>query len=383
MRATLGRDHMAANVYTDVLDSDHGVIVLAGDVRAESWEDNSLLLVGVEEAMGDLWINTGSQWGPFEVTTALLESEAPLRDDYEDIVELSIEALGPVVVTELDGGGLGIPVVSSAGSYRLRVSARGRLHDRDRGDEDGEQELGEDPVEWYLVETWPAEPADRVVHRMRSVYALDYTDEPQLLNIPEAAAGLAASQRIGRDVDGAPGARTLSGDRGSVTLTRRVRGTRRKMFLVVSHVTSWSGWRVMENSWIFGGGGEHYELGALRHAYSSDTADQLTGRTGTIISWFTEVDRPRRAVRLWNWGVKVPGRPAWDTDMLLPTHTRVTTTLETTRDAHGDSWTTIVHEHSDVPVEWVDDLRDWWTMQLAIHEVEQEAEFRRAASRGS
>ncbi|NYE38158.1 hypothetical protein F4692_003303 [Nocardioides cavernae] len=368
-------------MYTDVLSSDHGVVVLRGGARAEAWEDNTLLLVGVEEAMGDLWIQTGSQWGPFEVTTALLESEPPLRDGYEDIVELSIEALGPIAVTELDDGDLGIPVVPSAGSYRIRVSARGRLHDRDRGDEDGEQELGEDPVEWYFIESWPATPAGRVVHRMTSAYALEHTDEPELMRIPEAAAGLAASQRIGRDVDGGAGARTLTGDLGSLRLTQTVRGTRRKMFLVVSHVTSWSSWRVTEGSWIFGGGGNRYELGARMSAYSSDTADQLTGSNGTIISWFTEVDRPRRAVRLWNWGVKVPGRPAWDKDMFLPTDTRVTTTLETSRDDHGDPWTTIEHEHSDVPIEWVDDLRDWWSMQLAIHEVEQEAEFGRAARR--
>jgi hypothetical protein len=32
----------------------------------------------------------------------------------------------------------------------------------------------------------------------------------------------------------------------------------------------------------------------------------------------------------------------------------------------GSSATLITVDHSGLPVEWVDDMRDWWTFQLAI-----------------
>ena len=209
---------------------------------------------------------------------------------------------------------------------------------------------------------------------VRQLLYADEMPEPELLSIAEAAEGLAASQRIGRDVDGNPEARPLSGQLGSVRVQRTVRGTRQDMFLAVAHVTSWSGWRVAEGSWTFGGGaGDWYALDQRQWAWSGDHADQLTGSEGCIISWFTEVEQPRRAVRAWNWGVPVPGRPRSETTMFLPVDTQVAATLDEHVDEAGDTWTTVTIDHTHLPVEWVDDLHAWWSMQLAIHEAERGA----------
>ena len=50
-------------------------------------------------------------------------------------------------------------------------------------------------------------------------------------------------RRLGsdRDVEGDPGARTLSGELGSLTVERTLEGTRRKLFRdVFAYVMSWS-----------------------------------------------------------------------------------------------------------------------------------------------
>jgi hypothetical protein len=222
------------------------------------------------------------------------------------------------------------------------------------------------------------EGSDPTVVAVRQLQYSGEKDEPQLLSIVEAVEGLAASQRVGRDVDGGPNARPLSGRLDSVQVKRTVRGTRRKMFRLVAHVTSWSSWRVAEGSWMFAdGSGETYALDQPSYGWAGDHADQLSGSTGSIVSWFIAVDRPRRAVRGWNWGVPVPGRPGWEPAMFLPVDTQVTATLDEHRDETGDKWTTITIEHDDLPVEWADDMRAWWTMQLAIHEAGQEAEARK------
>ena len=60
--------------------------------------------------------------------------------------------------------------------------------------------------------------------------------------------------------------------------------------------------------------------------------------------------------------------------MFLPVDTQVTATLDEHRDETGGTWTTVTITHDHLPVEWIDDLHAWWSMQLAILEALQEAE---------
>lgn len=195
------------------------------------------------------------------------------------------------------------------------------------------------------------------------------TEEPTPLQVPEADAGLAASVRIGRDVDGGPGARVLSGPVGSVEVVRRIRGTRRRLFLICAHLTSWSTHVVPESSWTWSGMSTE-ELGSPQWAQSYDHADQLTGRRGAVQYSFVEVERPRRAVRSWQWlRHPSPGVPYIDFDRWIPVlaeDSTVSVDLVESDDGTGETWTEVTIRHDGLPVEWLDDMRAWWGMQLAI-----------------
>lgn len=200
------------------------------------------------------------------------------------------------------------------------------------------------------------------------VYRGESIESPGLV-VPEAEAGLAASVRIGRDVDRAEGARELSGTTGSVESVRTLRGTRRKLFLDFARVTSWSNIVISDSSWTWSGYPTE-EPGSKQWAQSYDHADQLTGTHGAIQYSFVEVDKPRRAVRRWNWlAHPSPGVPYIDFDQWLPILAEdsiITVTLEESKDAKGDAWTEVRMRHDGLPVEWMDDMQAWWDLQLAI-----------------
>jgi hypothetical protein len=108
-------------------------------------------------------IRTGMHTGNITVTVGLRDA-APALDTaaWEDVVELSARApVGQLRVASLDDIPDALPILSAAGAgtYRLRVHARGR-----RANVDG---AAEQPVEKYLLLAWPAPPAPEVVHRRR------------------------------------------------------------------------------------------------------------------------------------------------------------------------------------------------------------------------
>jgi len=306
---------------------------------------------------------TGDQWGPFSVTTRLLNAP-PAEDEaeWEDVVELSLNVAGRLFVTEVVDNLPRVPLFDEPGSYRLRVSARGRAGARDRSDESAD---GEQPVEWYLLEVWPAAPAEPMIIRLTSAFAKEQlAGPPPALVIPEGEAGLAASVRIGRDVEQAPGARSLSGATETVEVERTIRGTRRKLFTRCAHLVTWSHVWLPGGSWGFSAGPEPaYAPETQHYASSHDHPDQLTGSRGAIRYSFVEMDRPKRAVRNWNW---LTG-PTWDDrTLLLPSESRVTVTLDQTKDDSGAAWTTIRVRHEGLPVEWLEDMETWWGYQLSI-----------------
>lgn len=355
-----------------LLGSDEGVLAVRsadGSLQTSPWDGNTLVEVFDElAAAGELWVTTGGQWGPFSVTTELTDVAPPdPRAEWEDVVELSVTASGPLVVTELVENDPQVPLTTEAGTYRIRVSARGRRASTG-GDEVDDVPESLEPAEWYLLQAWPAPHTEPVVVRLESACARErLAGGPPLLRVPEAEAGLAASVRIGRDVGGGADARTLSGQVGSVEVERTVRGTRRRLFFDCARVTTWSGLCVPGPSWTYmGPSGPDYALGDSHYWASGDYhPDQLSGADGLIRWSFVEVDKPARAVRAWNW-VSGSGFPGDRDVSLLAEESIVTTTLDQSKDATGGAWTTIRIRHEGLPVEWLDDMETWWAFQLAI-----------------
>ena len=199
-----------------------------GELGATAPADNTLVTVpDLEDGEGDLWVNTADQRGLFSVTTRLWSTPpAEPGPEWEEVVELSVTSATGLVATEMVDNDPQIILAPEPGEFRLRVSARGRRIPGISDDDDLDLDAELPPKEWYLLEAWPAAATDPVVIRLTSPYAEHVLNPPPALVIPEGEAGLAAAARIGCDVDGGPGARTLSGEAGSVQVERTIRGTR-------------------------------------------------------------------------------------------------------------------------------------------------------------
>lgn len=125
-------------------------------------------LVGASSSDG-VYINLGRRSGGSPIRI-ILRNAAPQPDDlevaapeWEDIVEVSFvlpegRALRWTSWAGMDCG----PLAGIApGSYRLRVSAKGRDQGRDG-------EVSEEPLDYYLIELWPAPSAPDVILRVGS-----------------------------------------------------------------------------------------------------------------------------------------------------------------------------------------------------------------------
>lgn len=345
------------------------------EAAAWDWSDNTLVQLSDDLlAEGEFWIRAGNGFATALVTSRLLDA-APGEPDseWEDVVELSLRCSGPVGVTDLVENDPWVELIDEPGRYRLRFSVRGRLLEQDPEAEldDDDQDLDSpEPVEFYLLEAWPepnSQPA--AVLRLTSAFSRHNDDNPRPLALPEVEPGLAASIRIGRDVDRAPGARTLSGQTCSVEVDRTVRGTRRRLFLTCARLTSWSQFVTAESSWTWGGYPTE-EPGRLQWAESGGHADQLSGATGVIQYSFVEVEKPGHAVRQWNWlAHPSPGTPYIPYEQWIPVlaeNATVTMRLSQSNDSEGQPWTEIRYRFEGIPVEWIDDMRDWLSLQLAI-----------------
>lgn len=110
---------------------------------------------------------TGIHSGKISVVVSAFDT-APAQVDtsrqWEEIVEISVVApTGHLRVRSFDHEPR-LPVLSTAGSgsYRVRVHAQGRDTDIDG--------TASRPVEFYLVQVWPAAVADEVIHRQTDYY---------------------------------------------------------------------------------------------------------------------------------------------------------------------------------------------------------------------
>jgi hypothetical protein len=136
-------------------------------------------------------IATGINTGLVRVTIQGPYSNTPDHpaDDWDEIVEASVHApTGKLAVESLELGPLAddSAILSPAGParYRVRVHARGRaLH--------FDQVSMEEPVEDYLIMTWPAPPAETTV--MRTSDAIERSlrpPQPQGTPSPDTDIGL-------------------------------------------------------------------------------------------------------------------------------------------------------------------------------------------------
>lgn len=338
--------------------------VLRGEFEVEEWSAANLVEISEESLLHDsVWVLLADSYNSCEVRSESLESAPELDlDEWEDAVEFSVRVVSELVVSELLEDAPFARLIDSPGDYRLRVRARGRIEDH--SDEDGEDPPEDTVVQWVAVQAWPAPFADPMVLKQTSDFAgIERERSPE---VPEEQAGLEAAARIGRDVDGGSGGRVLSGALGSVRVERAVRGTRRRLFSRFSRMFNASQ-RANEASWIhsFELVDDMYAVGvpwaATASALSSDT---LPGR-GSIVSWFVEVEPPKRVVRGWRWAADPPSyRSLMEYPAVLPQDTMLTLEFEQFG-LKDDGMTMLRVLHAHVPVEWVDDLRQWWELQLA------------------
>lgn len=123
-------------------------------------------LVGAASGEG-LYLNLARRSGGSPVRVVLHE-EAPILDsDQEDIVEVSISVpVGTQPRWSTWAGEESGPIDLPPGTYRVRISARGRDAGRDG-------EFAEGAVDFYLVELWPAPVQPDAIIRRTSADA-DY-----------------------------------------------------------------------------------------------------------------------------------------------------------------------------------------------------------------
>lgn len=349
------------------LGSDEGLFVIRstdGAIESAPWTGNTLVTVHPMEPetdpWSDIWIHTGEQWGPFAVTLERLTAAPQDDTSSEDVVELSLSTPGELVVTELVDHDPSMKLTSTAGTYRLRVSARGR------GARPWSEDISEEPFEHYLLQLWPAPLAEPEIVRLGSEHARTELEPPDVAAEAGEDEGLAAAAAIGRDVDALPGARSLSGETGTVVVTRRIRGRRAKLFLFVAHHICWADGA---GQWMFiGGGTDSYELERPAFGLALGRPGELCG-AGAIRTSLVEVEKPERSVARWDWMVNPEGPVPTATNKLvpfLPESTTVTSTLTEVTDEDGGVWTDVRVEHAGLPVEWLNEMEAWRYFQLGL-----------------
>ena len=335
---------------------DFQFVVSSIGLRVRGVSDQMCLLDGDDSVS----ILTGAQWGLVAVSAEHFDVEpGDVSDDWEDVVEVSVESTDRLSVAPLSDA----PVLSwigQGGSFRMRISARGR----DLGAGRGYDELDQDvPVEHYLIQTWPAPPAAPAVIRLTSDHAAgrsQFPDPPATL--AEQAAGRAAGQLIARDIaTDAPPLTQPQG--GEARASGRLTGSRRSLFpLLARHCGLWG------SSYIWGGAfptepGFSLDVSCL-HPDEPD-GDAMPG-PGCVRLTYREVHSPARAVVAWNWHSN-PGQftPQHEWPPVLAHDTSVELDLTQGRGDDGTVYTDVQVTHRGLPNTWVQPMAQWWAWRLA------------------
>lgn len=106
-----------------------------------------------------LVVNTGGQGGPFAVAMKLHDGATSRPEaQWQEVAEVLVRCTGPLVASGLTDPAPEGWLNRKPGSYRLRVSARGRDEGRRR---DRKCNWIDHPVEPYLIAAWPEQSVAR------------------------------------------------------------------------------------------------------------------------------------------------------------------------------------------------------------------------------
>lgn len=300
---------------------------------------------------GQVYVALTGKTSTVAVTTQYFTSPPPPLDvEWEDVVEFSVVAGAPLVITELvelEPTAL----TPEAGVFRVRVAGAGRAP---RGREK------------YLIQAWLAEQSPVVVARLDSTFAASIQARDQIER--QAVPAKLAAARIGADLDQRTGARRLSGDTGTVTVTRTIAARRRKLFgYLLRTFPNWGG---------TGGPIPDTLETPFFDRPPMDGSEPLCGEVGMLKRVRLEEISPSLRVQSFAWLRPEPGVMLIDSTRQFPEQgTVLTTTWEEQRDPEGLVRTTITLTHADLPVEWLDDMGTWWTQQLTW--IDWHARFRK------
>ncbi len=337
-----------------------------GDIEPPDGEQIDSSLVQVVDVNGDteVWVKAGSQWGPYDVVIEQLSSPPPpAGEEWEDVVELSLRAGSGLAVMDIEDTDPLAWVTGRAGEFRIRIWARGRAEgQRLAMSSDADDDLL--PVEHFLLQSWEEPLAVHVVVRLDSPLLTEEEGNPKPAG---DELGREAARAIGRDVDRASGSRVLSGQTGSIAVSGTVTGTRRRLFRMLDAVCGAPGG-------YMGGGSSAFEVGAVYSWHSltplSEGGDRFTGE-GDLDQMILEFDSPAYLVLSWAWIKNGPSseNPLEGATPFLPEPTVVRFDLAEVTAADGGKQTTVQVRHGGLPLEWLDDMRTYWSWILALAEV--------------
>ncbi len=155
-----------------VIETDYGQLDLVWDEEAGFDGDWDRFFAGQVNGLAGaadpdgLYVSLARRSGGSQVRVELHDGEPADTGESEDVVEVSVvvpssaDHVGWMTWAGEDGGTLDLP----PGSYRVRVSARGR----DAGAED---EFADGVVDFYVIQLWPSAPRPDEILRTTSANA--------------------------------------------------------------------------------------------------------------------------------------------------------------------------------------------------------------------
>lgn len=150
-----------------VIETDYGQFDLAWSEEAGFEGDFDRVFAGQVNGLAGaahpdgLYLNLGRRSGGSQVRIELCDQEPAASAEWGDVVEVSVDISKPGAGWTTWAGEDGGPLDIGPGSYRVRVSARGR-------DEGAADEFAEEVVDFYLVQFWASPPRPDEIIRTTS-----------------------------------------------------------------------------------------------------------------------------------------------------------------------------------------------------------------------